>query len=126
MTHHDRITAQLAARGQPNLAESLADRLDATPEHQALVQRLIIAEQAARHGDADAISLLTELHGERLDIAERIAFDLGYTHGRLDAESDEGVAPLASAMLSMPATSDHQRVRALVAALRVAVTTTGP
>lgn len=126
MTHYDRINAQLAGEGQPNLAESLAERLDATPEHQALVQRLIVAEQAARTGDADAIGLLTELHGERLDIAEQIAFDLGYTHGLLDAESDEGVAPLASAMLSMPAASDHQRVRALVAALRVAVTTTGP
>lgn len=126
MTHYDRINAQLAARGQPNLAESLADRLDATPENQALVPRLIVTEQAARTGDVDAIGRLTELHGERLEIAEQIAFDLGYTHGLLDAESDEGVAPLASAMLSMPAASDRQRVRALVAALRVAVTSLGP
>ena len=126
MTHYDRINAQLAARGQPNLAESLAERLDATPEHQALVKRLIVAEQAARNGDEDAIGVLTALHGDRLDIAERIAFDLGFEHGLLDAELDNGVAELASAMLSMPAASDHQRVRALVAALRVAVTSIGP
>lgn len=126
MTHYDRINAQLAAEKQPNLAESLADRLDALPDHQALVQRLIVTEQAARNGDEDAIGRLTELHGERLDIAERIAFDLGYTHGLLAVASDEGVAQLASAMLSMPATSDHQRARALVAALRVALKRIGP
>ena len=126
MTHYDRINAQLAARGQPNLAESLAERLDATPEHQALVKRLIVAEQAARNGDADSIGILTDLHGDRLDIAERIAFDLGFEHGLLDAELDNGVAELASSMLSIPAASDHQRVRALVAALRVAVTSIGP